>query len=191
MKRCWNVTDPLLLNYHDTEWGAPVHDDRLHFEFLLLECFQAGLNWSMMLRKRESFRKAFDNFNPRKIARYNEKKLAALLSNPGIIRNSRKISAAVNNAQKFLDTAREFGSFDRYIWSFVDGKPVHNRWQTWEQVPVKSPVSDVLSLDLKKRGFRFVGSTTMYAHMQSIGLVNDHLTFCFRWKELNSGRLHG
>jgi DNA-3-methyladenine glycosylase I len=188
MQRCWQVTDPLLLRYHDTEWGAPVHDERLHFEFLLLECFQAGLNWSMMLRKRENFRRAFDNFDPYKISRYSEQKLAALLSDQGIVRNRPKISAAVNNAQKFLETAQEIGSFDRYIWSFVDGKPLHNHWEKWEQVPVKSPVSDALSRDLKKRGFKFVGSTTMYAHMQSIGLVNDHLKFCFRWTELISGR---
>ncbi len=188
MKRCWQVTDPLLIHYHDREWGTPVHDERLHFEFLLLESFQAGLNWTMMLKKRESFRKAFDNFNPRKISRYKESKLTALLADPGIIRNRRKISAAVNNAQKFLEVSREFGGFDRYIWSFVDGKPVHNSWKKWEQVPTTSPVSDALSLDLRKRGFKFVGSTSMYAHMQSIGMVNDHLTCCFRWKELQHGR---
>jgi DNA-3-methyladenine glycosylase I len=184
MRSCWQATDPLLLNYHDSEWGVPVHDERLHFEFLTLEAFQAGLSWTTMLKKRENFRKAFDNFQPEKIARYGEKKIAALMENRGIIRNRRKILAAVNNARQFLRIQEECGSFDSYIWAFVHGKPIVKPRQKWDQVPVKTELSDIISKDLKERGFQFVGSVTIYAHMQSIGLINGHLAYCFRFKEL-------
>jgi DNA-3-methyladenine glycosylase I len=185
MRRCWQLSDPLLINYHDTEWGVPVHDERLHFEFLTLEVFQAGLNWITMLKKRENFRKAFDNFEPEKIARYGKRKVTTLLEDKGIIRNRKKILATINNAGQFLRIKKEMGSFDSYLWSFVHGKPIINHRQSWDQVPARSELSDIISKDLKKRGFQFLGSVTIYAHMQSIGLVNDHLEYCFRFKELN------
>ncbi len=172
------------MRYHDTEWGVPVHDDRRHFEFLILEGAQAGLSWELILKKREGYRKAFAYFDPVKVARFTEKKLEKLLQNPGIIRNRLKVLAAVNNARRFLELQQEFSSFDNYIWQFVNGKPKVNKWKTLQRVPATSKESDALSKDLQQRGFKFVGSTVMYAHMQACGLVNDHLVDCFRYKEV-------
>ncbi|MFY0601009.1 MAG: DNA-3-methyladenine glycosylase I [Cyclobacteriaceae bacterium] len=166
--------------YHDEEWGVPLHDERLHFEFLILETAQAGLSWSTILAKREGYRKAFDSFDVKKVAAYDEKKFESLLQDPGIIRNKLKISGAINNAKRFIEVQEEFGSFDSYIWSFVNDTPIVNHWKTREEVPVTTTESDALAKDLKKRGFKFVGSTTMYAHMQAIGMVNDHTIDCFR-----------
>jgi DNA-3-methyladenine glycosylase I len=163
---------------------VPVHDDRTHFEFLLLEGAQAGLSWSTVLRKREAYRRAFSRFDPEKVARYTEKRIQKLLRDPGIIRNRLKVEAAVSNARSFLEIREEFGSFDAYCWGFVDGKPRVNRWKSTRQVPATSPESDTFSKDLKRRGFRFVGSTIIYAHMQAIGMVNDHLADCFRYREV-------
>ena len=173
------------IDYHDQEWGVPVHDDRKHFEFLVLESAQAGLSWATILKKRSGYRKAFANFDVQKVARFDERKLEELLTNPGIIRNRAKIAATINNAQEFIKIQNEFGSFDKYIWQFVDGKPIVNHWKDMSQVPVTTKESDLLSKDLKKRGFKFVGSTTIYAHMQAIGLVNDHTIDCFRFSELS------
>lgn len=185
MNRCvWPGNDPLYIAYHDTEWGVPLHDDRRLFEFLVLEGAQAGLSWITILRKRENYRKAFDQFDAEKIARYTPKKIEKLLQNPGIVRNRLKVAAAVTNARAFLDVQEEFGSFDAYSWRFVDGKPIQNRWKTIKQLPAKTPESDAFSKDLKKRGFKFVGSTIIYAHMQACGMVNDHTVDCFRHKEL-------
>ena len=184
MIRCpWPKDDLLYRQYHDEEWGVPVHDERTHFEFLTLEGAQAGLAWLTILRKRENYREAFDNFDPVKVAAYGPERIAALLENPGIIRNRLKVNSAVTNAQAFLHVQEEFGSFDSYIWGWVDGRPVVNRWKTMADVPVTTDISDALSKDLKKRGFKFVGSTIIYAHMQAIGMVNDHLESCFRHKE--------
>ena len=181
-KRCgWSLADPLYLHYHDREWGRPVHDDRILFEFLLLEGAQAGLSWITILRKRENYRKAFSGFDPKKIARYDMAKTKALLLNPGIVRNRLKIKSAVGNAQAFLAVQKEFGSFDRYIWGFVGGKPLKNCWKKSKNIPAHTTESDALSKDLKKRGFRFVGSTICYAFMQACGLVNDHTRECFRY----------
>lgn len=189
MTRCpWAGTDPLYVAYHDEEWGRPVRDDRLHFEFLLLETQQAGLSWRCVLGKREAFRKAFAGFDPEKVARFTPTRVEKLLADPGIIRNRRKIEASVRNAAAFLAIAEEFGSFDTYIWRFTEGKPLVNAWREPSEVPVTTPVSDALSADLKSRGFGFVGSTTIYAHMQASGLVNDHLVSCFRWAELGGSR---
>ncbi|MBN1797883.1 MAG: DNA-3-methyladenine glycosylase I [Spirochaetales bacterium] len=185
MKRCWQTADPMLLNYHDTEWGVPVHDERLHFEFLTLEAFQAGLSWTTMLKKRENFRRAFNNFDPEHIARYDEQKILTLLDDAGIIRNRRKIQATINNARCFLRIQAERGSFDNYIWSFVDGKPLQNQCKNWSDVPAQTELSATISSDLRKRGFQYLGAITVYAHMQSIGLVNDHLEYCFRYKDLS------
>ena len=183
--RCeWCGTDELYVKYHDEEWGIPVHDDRVHFEMLILEGAQAGLSWITVLRKRENYRKAFDNFNVNKVARYTEKRIEKLLLNPGIIRNRLKVRSTVTNAKVFIEVQKEFGSFDKYIWQFVNGKPIVNKWKKMSELPATSKVSDALSKDLKKRGFKFVGSTIMYAHMQAIGMVNDHTTDCFRYKEL-------
>ncbi len=184
-KRCaWaEGGNELYIHYHDREWGVPVRDDRRQFEFLVLEGAQAGLSWSMVLNKREGYRKAFANFDPVKVARFSEKKIETLIQNPGIIRNRLKITAAVNNAKAFLDIQKEFGSFDAYIWSFVGGKPLQNRWKAMADIPATSPESDALSKDLKQRGLKFVGSTIMYAHLQAAGLVNDHLISCFRYRE--------
>ena len=179
--RCWPGDDELMLQYHDMEWGVPLHDDRKLFEFLLLDNAQAGLSWRTILNKRENYRKAFDNFDPAKIARYNQRKISSLLNNPGIVRNRLKVASAVTNAQCFLDVQEEFGSFDSYIWQFVDGKPIRNKWKTLEEIPATSHESDAMSKALKKRGFKFVGSTICYAFMQSAGLVNDHTTSCFRY----------
>ncbi len=185
MKRCdWCGSDPLYVAYHDEEWGVPVHDDRKLFEFLVLESAQAGLSWITILRKRENYRRAFDGFDPEKVAWYDEEKIVELLSNEGIVRNRKKIEAAINNAQRFLEVQKEFGSFDAYIWSFVGGKPKINAWKTLQEVPATSPESDALSKDLKKRGFKFLGTTTCYAHMQATGMINDHLVDCCRYGEM-------
>lgn len=183
--RCaWAGNDPLYQAYHDREWGVPVHDDRLLFEFLILEGAQAGLSWITILRKREAYRAAFDGFEPAAVARFDDRKRAELLANAGIVRNRLKIDAAIGNARAFLQVQEEFGSFDSYLWRFVEGRPVVNRWPTIRDIPAKSTVSDALSRDLKRRGFRFVGSTICYAFMQAVGMVNDHTTDCFRWREL-------
>lgn len=186
MKRCgWAGTDDtLMLQYHDREWGVPVHDDLKHFEFLILEGAQAGLNWSTVLKKREGYRRAFSEFNPEKVARYSEKQIQKQTLDPAIIRNRMKIEAAVGNARAFLAIQKEFGSFDAYCWRFVNGSPKVNRWKTMRQVPPTSPESDAFSNDLKQWGFRFVGSTIVYAHMQAVGMVNDHLIDCFRRREI-------
>ena len=184
--RCeWvNGADPLMVEYHDREWGLPVHDDRQHFEFLVLEAAQAGLSWSTVLRKREGYRKAFSDFDPEKVARYTDKKIETLLLDPSIIRNRLKVQAAVRNAKQFLAVQEEFGSFDAYCWRFVDGKPLDRRRKRSGDVPATSPESDAFSKDLKGRGFSFVGSTVIYAHMQAVGMVNDHLLDCFRYREV-------
>jgi DNA-3-methyladenine glycosylase I len=170
--------------YHDEEWGLPLHDDRALFEFLILEGAQAGLSWSTILKKRPAYRAAFDRFHPRKVARYDAAKIAALLANPGIVRNRLKIQSAVQNAQALLAIQKEFGSFDAYIWQFVDGRPLQNRWPRMQEVPARTPQSDAMSKDLRQRGFTFVGSTICYAFMQATGMVNDHLVSCFRHKQL-------
>jgi len=183
--RCaWANTDPIYIEYHDREWGVPEHDDGKLFEFLILEGAQAGLSWLTILKKRENYRRAFDQFNARKIAGYNASKVAALLSNIGIIRNRLKIGAAVQNARAFLAVQKEFGSFDAYLWQFVGGSPIRNAWKTLKQVPAKTPQSEAMSKDLFKRGFKFVGSTICYAHMQATGMVSDHLVDCFRYHEI-------
>lgn len=183
MERCSWAKNELAVHYHDTEWGVPLHDDRGLFEFLILEGAQAGLSWDTILRKRENYRKAFDNFDPVKVARYTDRRVAKLLEDEGIIRNRLKVASAVSNAKAFLKVQKEFGSFDKYIWAFVDGKPIVNKWTRIGQIPATSQVSDVISKDLKKRGFNFVGSTIIYAHMQATGMVNDHLVTCIRYKE--------
>ena len=174
----------IYIRYHDTEWGVPIHDDRLLFEFLVLEGFQAGLSWLTVLKKRENFRKAFDDFNPLKINRYTDEKISELMSNAGIIRNGLKIKATISNAKAFLNIVEKYGSFDSYIWQFVAGKPIKNHWKTEDEIPVSTPVSDKMSRDLKQRGFKFVGSTICYAHMQATGMVNDHTVNCFRYHEV-------
>jgi len=185
MKRChWVGTNPLMIEYHDHEWGMPVHDDHQHFEFLVLEAAQAGLSWSIVLNKREGYRRAFSGFDPAKVARYTDKRIEKLTLDPGIIRNRMKIEAAVNNARAFLKVQEEFGSFDKYCWQFVGGRPKVNHWKMMRQIPATSPESDSFSKDLKRRGFNFVGSTIVYAHMQAVGMVNDHLLDCFRYREI-------
>lgn len=187
MAKCkWALNSPNEEHYHDHEWGVPIHDDRLLFEFLVLEGAQAGLSWSTILNKREGYRHAFDNFDVAKVARYGEDKVTELLSNPGIIRNRLKINAAITNAQAFIKVQNEFGSFDRYIWQFVDGKPIQNSWQEHRELPASTNLSDLISRDLKKRGFKFVGSVIVYAHMQATGMINDHTVDCFRHKEIKS-----
>jgi DNA-3-methyladenine glycosylase I len=179
--RCaWAGEDPVYVAYHDTEWGVPVYDDRLLFEFLVLEGAQAGLSWITILRKRDAYRKAFAGFDPEKVARFNAKKVEALLQDPGIVRNRLKVESAIKNARAFLALQDELGSFSDYQWKFVDGKPIQNRYATMKDIPARTPISDALSKDLKKRGFTFVGSTIMYAHMQAVGMVNDHIETCFR-----------
>lgn len=185
MQRCDWARNDLAIKYHDDEWGVPQHDDQKLFEFLILEGAQAGLSWDTILRKRENYREAFDNFNAKKIALYDEKKQAELLQNEGIIRNRLKIASAIQNAKAFLEIQKEFGSFDNYIWNFVGGKPIINKLKTSSEIPAKTEISDAISKDLKKRGFNFVGSTIMYAFMQACGLVNDHLKNCFRYEEVN------
>jgi DNA-3-methyladenine glycosylase I len=185
-KRCsWvSVDNALLVEYHDREWGVPNHDDRKHFEFLILEAAQAGLSWSIVLNKREGYRKAFSQFDPEKVARFTKAKIDKLVADPGIIRNRLKIEAAVANAHALLKVQEEFGSFDKYAWRFVDGKPRQNRWKTLRQIPPTTAESDKFSKDLKQRGFKFVGPTVIYAHMQAIGMVNDHLVDCFRYRAI-------
>ena len=184
--RCpWPTDDLLMIEYHDKEWGVPIHNDTKIFEFLVLEGMQAGLSWSTILHKRENFREAFDNFDVEKVADYDGRKIRKLLSDAGIIRNRLKLLAAVNNAQQFIKVQEEFGSFDRYIWKFVDGKPIVNSRKTLRQLPVRTRESDRMSQDLKERGFKFVGTTICYAHMQAAGMVNDHRVSCFRFKSLS------
>lgn len=183
--RCdWCIGDPLYEKYHDEEWGVPVYDDLKLFEFLILETFQAGLSWITVLRKRENFRIAFDNFDYNKIAKYNQDKIDELLGNVGIIRNRLKIKATITNAQAFILIQKEFGSFSNYIWKFTNGKPLKNNFKTMSDIPANTPLSDELSKDLKKRGFKFVGTTVIYAHMQATGMVNDHILDCFRYNEV-------
>ncbi len=183
--RCaWCVGDPLYEAYHDEEWGKPVYDDDTLFEFLILETFQAGLSWITVLRKRENFRNAFDGFDYKKIANYNQDKINELLQDAGIIRNKLKINATITNAQAFIKIQKEFGSFSKYIWGFVDGAPIKNAFPSLKEVPANTPLSDTISKDLKKRGFKFVGTTVVYAHMQATGMVNDHETSCFRYNEV-------
>lgn len=186
-QRCeWCGTDPLYIEYHDNEWGVPVYDDATLFEFLTLETFQAGLSWITVLRKRLNFRKAFDNFDYKKIANYDQNKVEELLQDVGIIRNKLKIRAAISNAEAFMNIQKEFGSFSNYIWDYVNGNPIVNEWKSIKELPPKTLLSDTISSDLKKRGFKFVGSTVIYAHMQATGMVNDHLVSCFRYKEITN-----
>ena len=181
MKRCaWAGDKPHMIKYHDKEWGVPVHDDRVLFEFLILEGAQAGLSWDTILRKRENYRRAFSRFDPRKIARYTAKDVRRLLADEGIVRNRLKVRAAILNAQKFLEVQRQYGSFDSYFWLFVGGTPIHNRRRSLKDVPATTPESDAMSKDLRRRGFKFVGSTICYAFMQAVGMVNDHAVDCFR-----------
>jgi len=183
--RCgWCGADPLYVAYHDEEWGVPVYDDQVLFEFLILEGAQAGLSWSTILKKREGYHRAFDGFDVEKVARYDGIKISALLTDPGIVRNQLKIGSAVTNAQAFLKIRDAWGSFSDYIWSFVDGRPIQNSWRSLAEIPAKTPLAEALSKDLKKQGFRFVGPTITYAHMQATGMVNDHLVDCFRYGEI-------
>jgi DNA-3-methyladenine glycosylase I len=185
LTRCpWCTSNPIYINYHDTEWGIPVHDDQKLFEFLILEGAQAGLSWLTILKKREGYNKAFSNFEVIKVARFSEKKIEKLIQNPQIIRNKLKIRSAVSNAQNFIKIQEEFGSFSNYSWQFVDEKPIVNKWKELKNIPANSKESDRFSKDLKNRGFKFVGSTIMYAYMQAVGMINDHLVSCFRYKEL-------
>ena len=185
--RCdWATTDPLYIAYHDSEWGTPLHDEQQLFEFLTLETFQAGLSWITVLKKRNNFRAAFDNFDYKKVALYGEDKYEELLHNAGIIRNKLKIRSAISNAKAFMEIQKEFGSFDKYIWEFVGGKPIQNKRKTMKDLPATTEISDKLSKDLKKRGFKFVGSTVIYAHMQATGMVNDHVVDCFRYNDLKT-----
>jgi DNA-3-methyladenine glycosylase I len=184
VRRCAWAKNEAAVSYHDQEWGVPVHDDRLLFEFLVLEGAQAGLSWDTILRKREDYRKAFDNFEPAKVARYSDKRVAKLLANPGIVRNRLKIGASIGNAQAFLRVQHEAGTFDAYIWQFVGGRPKRNAWRSYKQMPARTPESDLMSKDLVRRGFKFVGSTICYAFMQAVGMVNDHTVDCFRYVEI-------
>jgi DNA-3-methyladenine glycosylase I len=189
MNRCSWAKNDLAIAYHDTEWGVPLHDDRGLFEFLILEGAQAGLSWDTILRKRDAYREAFADFDPARVARFNESKCEKLLLNEGIIRNRLKIASAVSNAKAFLAVQKEFGTFDRYIWDFVDGRPIVNKTKSTVDIVAKTEISDAISKDLRKRGFNFVGSTIMYAFMQATGMVNDHLTSCFRYKEVSQNHL--
>lgn len=183
--RCgWSINDPIYTEYHDTEWGVPLHDDRRLFEFLILDGAQAGLSWLTILKKRRNYRKAFDNFDPRKIARYDNRKIGELLSNEGIVRNKLKIRATVQNAEAFIAIRKEFDSFDKFIWQFVGGVTLKNKWKTLEEIPSQTKESEAMSAELKKRGFKFVGPTICYAFMQAAGLVNDHVVDCFRYEEV-------
>ena len=186
-QRCeWGTSSALYIEYHDLEWGVPVHDERTLFEFLILEGAQAGLSWSTILHKRQAYIQAFDNFEPSKVASYDEAKVQQLLANPGIVRNRLKIQAAIQNARSFLKVQDQYGSFDTYIWQFVDGKPVQNSWKSLQEIPATTKESDAISKELKKRGFTFVGSTICYAFMQAVGMVNDHTVDCFRWQEVKA-----
>lgn len=180
----WPKGDPLLIKYHDKEWGVPLYNDKKLFEFLILEGFQAGLSWLTILRKRENFRKAFDKFDFNKVAKYDQRKINSLLQDSGIIRNKLKIESAVINAKAFIEVRKEFGTFNKYIWKFTGNKPIYNGFMSLEEIPAKTELSDLISKDLKKRGFKFVGSTIAYAHMQATGMVNDHIKSCFRYKEI-------
>jgi len=184
--RCeWAVNgSPTDIEYHDKEWGVPVHSDKKLFEFLLLESAQAGLSWSIILKKREGYRKAFDDFDANKVANYDQRRIQELLTNPTVIRNKLKIQSAITNARAFLKLQKEFGSFDSYLWNFVDGRPKQNEWKSWMEIPSRTEISDILSKDLKRRGFVFVGSTICYSMMQAVGMVNDHTVYCFRYKDL-------
>jgi DNA-3-methyladenine glycosylase I len=183
--RCpWAGTDALYVAYHDGEWGTPVHDELRHFEFLVLESAQAGLSWSTILRKREGYRRAYRGFDPARVARFTPRDVERLLGDPGIVRNRAKIEASINNARRFLEIQREFGSFDAYLWEWTGGRPRVNRWKSLSEIPPRTELSDALAKDLKARGFRFLGSTIVYSHLQAVGVVNDHLVSCFRWKEL-------
>ena len=184
--RCeWAVNgSPTDIEYHDKEWGVPVHSDKKLFEFLLLESAQAGLSWSIILKKRQGYRKAFDDFDANKVANYDQRRIQELLTNPTVIRNKLKIQSAITNARAFLKLQKEFGSFDSYLWNFVDGKPKQNEWKSWMEIPSRTEISDILSKDLKRRGFVFVGSTICYSIMQAVGMVNDHTVYCFRYKDL-------
>jgi DNA-3-methyladenine glycosylase I len=192
-KRCsWvNVDDSLMREYHDREWGVPTHDDRRHFEFLILEGAQAGLSWSIVLKKRDGYRRAFSQFDPGKVARYSPARIDKLTADPGIVRNRMKIAAAVRNARAFVAVQKEYGSFDAYCWQFVNGRPRQNRWNSMRQIPTTTAESDAFSRDLKRRGFSFVGSTVIYAHMQAIGMVNDHLVDCFRHRDVRRLGIQG
>ena len=184
-QRCpWPSDDKLMIKYHDNEWGVPLHNDRKLFEFLILEGFQAGLSWRTILYKRENFRKAFDNFDFNKVAKYDRRKINSLLKDEGIIRNKLKIKGAITNAKAFLQIRKELGTFDKYIWSFVNGKPIHNKFKSLKELPARTKLSDKISDDLKKRGFKFVGPTIVYAHMQATGMVNDHVVSCYRHEEI-------
>lgn len=188
-KRCgWASSDEALILYHDEEWGVPTHDDMRHFEFLVLEGAQAGLSWLTVLRKRDAYRRAFRGFDPRRVAKFGSRDLQRMLEDSGIVRNRAKIESSINNARRFLEVQQEFGSFDAYLWTWTKGKPVVNRWRSMSEIPPRSGLSDELSKDLKARGFSFVGSTIMYSHLQAVGVVNDHLVSCFRWKEVASKR---
>jgi DNA-3-methyladenine glycosylase I len=180
----WPKNDPLMIAYHDSEWGVPLHVDQKIFEYMVLDAFQAGLSWAIVLKKREGFRKGFDHFEYKKIAKYNEEKIQKLLNDESIIRNQLKIRAAVNNAKRFLEVQKEFGTFDKYIWQFTGHKTIHNNWKNLSEIPARSPESDAMSKDLQKRGFKFVGSTICYAFMQAAGMVNDHLVDCYRHMDL-------
>ncbi len=186
MKRCpWcEHNDEFYIKYHDEEWGVPVHDDRTHFEFLVLEISQAGLSWKTVLKRRNHYRKVYDNFDPAKVAKYDDEKIIQLLNDTGIIRNRRKIEASIHNAKRFLEIQEEFGSFDSYIWNFVNNKPLVNSWRHDSDIPPRTELSDAISNDLKKRGFKFIGPTIIYAHMQAVGIVNDHIVNCFRYRQL-------
>jgi DNA-3-methyladenine glycosylase I len=186
LKRCWNVDKPLYLKYHDEEWGVPVHDDQKLFEFLILDGFQAGLSWWLILERRDSFRAAFDDFDPVKVAKYTVKDIERLMNAPGVVKNRAKISASINNAQQLLKVQKEFGSFDKFIWQFVDGKTIQNNFRDFSEMPSETEQSKGISKELKKRGFKFVGPTICYAFMQAAGLVNDHLVDCFRYAQLQS-----
>lgn len=185
MIRCpWCGNDELYIRYHDEEWGVPVHDDIKHFEFLILESAQAGLSWLTILKKRENYRQAYEGFDPKKVAQYDDRKIEELMNNSGIVRNRRKIESSINNAKRFLEVVEEFGSFDRYIWSFVDYKPIKNQWKDISEIPAYTDLAERISKDLKKRGFKFLGPTIVYSHLQATGLVNDHLVSCFRYNQV-------
>ncbi|MBU3207331.1 DNA-3-methyladenine glycosylase I [Clostridium algidicarnis] len=185
MNRCpWCKDNEIYIKYHDEEWGVPVHDDIKHFEFLVLESAQAGLSWITVLKKREEYRRVYDDFEPIKVSQYDDKKVNELVENPGIIRNKKKIEASINNANKFINIQKEFGSFDNYIWNFVDGAPLINKWEDISKVPATSELSDRICKDLKSRGFKFLGSTIIYAYLQAIGVINDHITNCFRHMQI-------